>query len=83
VSALLWNFVSALTFLVGALTAYALSDEIDVAYLLPFAAGNFIYIGAADLLPVLAAQSSTRDKLETTATFFCGLGILLAATQLD
>jgi zinc and cadmium transporter len=82
-SALLWNFVSALTFLAGALIAYALSDEIDVAYLLPFAAGNFIHIGAADLLPVLAAQTNTRDKLETTATFFCGLGILLAATGIE
>jgi zinc and cadmium transporter len=81
-SALLWNFASALTFLAGALIAYALADRIDVAYLLPFAAGNFIYIAAADLLPLLAAQTRARDKLETTAAFLCGLSILLAATQI-
>ena len=68
--------------MLGGLLAYALADHIEVAYLLPFAAGNFIYIAAADLLPLLASQPRTRDKLETTAAFVCGLGLLLAATQL-
>ncbi|MBK9179469.1 MAG: ZIP family metal transporter [Acidimicrobiales bacterium] len=81
-SALAWNFASALTFLVGALLAYALADQIDVAYLLPFAAGNFTYIAAADLLPELASQTRTRDKVETTAAFVVGLGLLLAATRI-
>jgi zinc and cadmium transporter len=81
-TALAWNFASALTFLIGALLAYALADRIEVAYLLPFAAGNFIYIAAADLLPELASQTRTRDKVETTAAFACGLGLLLVATRL-
>jgi zinc and cadmium transporter len=81
-SALTWNFVSALTFLLGALSAYALADHVDVAYLLPFAAGNFVYIAAADLLPEITSESHSRDKLETTGAFVLGLGILLAATQL-
>lgn len=50
------------------------------AYLLPFAAGNFIYITAADLLPELASR--TRDTVETTTAFVTGLVILLAATRL-
>jgi len=81
-SALAWNFASALTFLVGALLAYGLADHIDVAYLLPFAAGNFIYIAAADLLPEITSETRTRDKLETSGAFVIGLGILLTATQL-
>jgi zinc and cadmium transporter len=81
-SALAWNFASALTFLVGALLAYGLADHIEVAYLLPFAAGNFIYIAAADLLPEITAETHTRDKLETSGAFVVGLAILLAATQL-
>jgi zinc and cadmium transporter len=81
-SALAWNLASALTFLVGALVAYAMADSIEVAYLLPFAAGNFIYIAAADLLPELASQTRARDKLETTAAFVAGLAILVAATRL-
>jgi len=81
-SALAWNFASALTFLLGALLAYGLADHIDVAYLLPFAAGNFVYIAAADLLPEITSETRTRDKLETTGAFVIGLGILLTATQL-
>jgi len=81
-SALAWNLASALTFLVGALVAYALAERVQVAYLLPFAAGNFLYIGAADLLPEITSETRTRDKLETSGTFLVGLGILLAAAQL-
>lgn len=81
-SALVWNFVSALTFLVGALIAYGLADHIEVAYLLPFAAGNFIYIAAADLLPEITSETRTGDKLETSGAFVLGLVILLVATQL-
>jgi zinc and cadmium transporter len=81
-SALLWNFASALTFLLGSLIAYAMADHVEVAYLLPFAAGNFVYIAAADLLPEITSEERTRDKLETTGAFVVGLAILLAATAL-
>jgi zinc and cadmium transporter len=81
-SALMWNLASALTFLFGALIAYGLADHIEVAYLLPFAAGNFIYIAAADLLPEITSETRTRDKLETSGAFVLGLAILLTATQL-
>ena len=79
-SALLWNFVSALTFLIGGVVAYFSADVVDVAYLLPFAAGNFIYIASADLIPELATHRAGRDKLETTASLLGGLAILYAAT---
>ncbi|HSL74707.1 MAG TPA: ZIP family metal transporter [Ilumatobacteraceae bacterium] len=81
-SALLWNFASALTFLVGSLVAYAMAEHVEVAYLLPFAAGNFVYIAAADLLPEITSEERTRDKVETTAAFLAGLVILLTATGL-
>lgn len=81
-SALAWNFASALTFLIGALAAYGIADRVEVAYLLPFAAGNFSYISAADLLPEITTEERTRDKLETSAAFVVGLVILLAATRL-
>jgi zinc and cadmium transporter len=45
--ALLYNFLSAATFLLGGLVTYALSSTVDVTYLIPFAAGNFVYIAAA------------------------------------
>ncbi len=43
-----------------------------------FAAGNFIYIGAADLIPEIVRETRTRDKLETSAAFLMGLIILLS-----
>ena len=40
--ALLLNVISALTFLLGSLIAWAASFAIDVSWLVPFAAGNFL-----------------------------------------
>jgi zinc and cadmium transporter len=76
--ALLFNVLSALTFLLGSLIAYGLAERVDVAFLIPFAAGNFIYIATADLLPELTTSREWLDKLVHTAGFATGLGLLLA-----
>jgi zinc and cadmium transporter len=75
-SALIYNAVSALPFLAGGLVAYALAGRADVALLVPFAAGNFIYIALADLLPQMTSQKRARDKVVHTASFAAGLGLL-------
>lgn len=49
--ALSFNVLSTITFPVGGLIAYAAAGNIEVVCLVPFAAGNFVYIGATDLLP--------------------------------
>jgi zinc and cadmium transporter len=85
-AALLFNVVSALTFPLGGVIAYLLSGGIDVAWFLPFAAGNFLYIGAADLIPQLHAEecpgtgapAELKERLVQVAAFLVGLGILLA-----
>jgi len=72
--ALAFNFVSALTFPLAGLLAYFLSFEVDVTFLLPLAAGNFIYIAASDLVP----QVNRHPRLRTAATHFaCFLAGLL------
>lgn len=75
--ALTFNVLSAVTFLAGSLAAYGLADRVEVAFLVPFAAGNFIYIALADLLPELSTAREPRDKLIHTAGFGLGLGLLL------
>lgn len=75
--ALIFNVLSALTFLVGGILAYAMAERIEVAFLVPFAAGNFIYIAAADLLPELTTSREWRDKLLHTCGFGAGLALLL------
>lgn len=75
-SALLFNVLSALTFLVGSLAAYGVSGSIDVAVLIPFAAGNFIYIAATDLLPEITTSPTAREKAVLSAGFAAGLLLL-------
>lgn len=74
--ALLLNLGSALTFPVGALLAYAASFRFDVTFLLPFAAGNFVYIAASDLIPEVKHGDGPWTNLVHFATFATGAGIL-------
>ncbi|HBD11090.1 MAG TPA: hypothetical protein DCZ13_03025 [Porticoccaceae bacterium] len=61
--------MSALTFLLGGLTAHIASQQIDVDFLVPFAAGNFIYIGASDLAPEVNKPRDTRTSLSYFIAF--------------
>ena len=76
----MYNFASALTFPLGGLIAYGLAGRVDIAVLVPFAAGNFIYIAVADLLPEITTSPVPREKILHTVTFGAGLVILLAVT---
>jgi len=74
--ALLFNVLSALTFLLGGITAYMASFHLDVAFLLPFAAGNFLYIGASDLVPEVNKQKNTGVALLHFVAFSLGIGLM-------
>jgi zinc and cadmium transporter len=75
--ALALNFLSALTFPVGAVIAFLLAGVLDVTLLVPFAAGNFVYIAGSDLVPRLIEPTTMRHKLENTIMLLAGLGLLL------
>lgn len=79
--ALFFNLLSALTFPAGALLAYWAAGALEITYLVPFAAGNFVYIGAADLIPQLTETESWRGKLVHTVALLLGLGLLLATAM--
>jgi zinc and cadmium transporter len=76
--ALFYNVLSALTFLVGGVIAYAASFRLDVSFLVPFAAGNFIYIGASDLIPEVKAHANLKANLIHFAAFAFGVALMLA-----
>ena len=76
--ALAWNVTSAATILIGGLAAYTLADHLDTAVLIPFAAGNFIYIALADLVPELTTTPAAHDKAIHTIGFAAGLALLYA-----
>ena len=77
--ALLYNLLSALTFLIGGIIAYIASLTTDVTFLLPFAAGNFIYIAAADLIPEIKHEESAMLNVVHFLSFFAGVVVLLVA----
>lgn len=81
--ALLLNFLSAITFPVGAVGAFLLAGVLDVTLLVPFAAGNFVYIAASDLLPRLIEPSTLSRKLENSIALTVGLGLLLLTAYLS
>lgn len=76
--ALLFNLLSGLTFLLGALLAYGLSRHVDVSWLVPLAAGNFLYIGASDLVPEVNKTHSFASGVVHFVAFALGIGLLFA-----
>ena len=76
--ALLLNLLSGLTFLVGGLVAYGVSAKIDVTLLVAFAAGNFIYIGASDLVPEVNRHDSLAANVVHFSAFLGGVTVLWA-----
>ncbi len=68
--------------LVGALIAYGLSAQLDLILLLPFAAGSFIYIALADLVPELTTAAAAHNEIIYTLGLTGGLAVLLAVAQL-
>jgi zinc and cadmium transporter len=77
-TALLFNVVSGLTFLLGGIIAYFVSHQINIDFLIPFAAGNFIYIGASDLVPEVTKHESLISNLIHFLSFALGITIMWA-----
>jgi len=75
--ALIFNFISSLTFLIGGLIVYFISKEINVSFLLPFAAGSFIYIAAVDLIPEIKSDTNVKSKISYFLAFLIGILLLL------
>lgn len=71
--ALIFNFVSASTVILGALTTYFLSSKINIIFLLPFAAGNFIYIACSDLIPEVKHSCSIKNNVLHFLFFIIGI----------
>lgn len=74
--ALMANFVSAATIVPGALLAYSLSSEFHVAFLVSFAAGNFIYIAASDLIPEVKHERRLANNLIHFGAFVAGISVI-------
>ena len=74
--ALLFNVLSGLSFLVGGVIAYIVSFEVNIDFLVPFAAGNFIYIGASDLVPEVNKHGDIKANIIHFLSFVLGIGLM-------
>lgn len=72
--ALTFNFISALTIVPAGILIYFVSANIDTLFLLPFSAGNFIYIAASDLIPeVKHGTGGPAKRLGHFGAFILGI----------
>ena len=77
--ALAYNFVSALTAVVGALITYHLAYIQGIEhFLVPFAAGGFIYIAATDLMPELHKRNQAKESIAQLLSVLAGIGLMSA-----
>lgn len=76
--ALMFNFLSALTAVIGAIFGYFISSVSNATlFLLPIAAGGFIYIGASDLIPELHKEKDLKKSFLSFAMFLVGILLML------
>jgi len=80
--ALTYNFLSAITAVVGALVTYLLVEgskaQILAELLVPFAAGGFIYIAATDLMPELHKRTQAKESLVQFLTLLIGIVLMFS-----
>lgn len=77
--AIFLNFISALVAVFGALAVLVLgeSSEIIVLGLIPIAAGGFIYIASADLIPEIHKTTRLGHSLLQFAAMVTGIGVMV------
>ena len=80
--AILLNFLSALTALLGAIAVLLLHTSLPhiERYLLPIIAGNFLYIAIADLLPELHKQTKLQHATMQLIAVAAGILLMFALT---
>jgi len=75
--ALTYNFASAITAILGALITYYFANVPNITtFLVPFAAGGFIYIAATDLMPELHKKSRADISIVQLIAITSGIALM-------
>jgi len=79
VKALFLNFLSAIAVILGGIVGFLLSEKIgdSIIFLLPFAAGNFIYIASSDLIPEIKHKGNFKKSITYFFVFLLGIMLML------
>lgn len=82
--ALFFNFLTALTAFGGLFLALAWNQSTNVTtFLIPFAAGNFIYIAGSDLIPELHEQEGLKKNFIQLIMLLVGIGVMFSLLALE
>jgi zinc and cadmium transporter len=83
--ALLFNFISALISILGLAIVFIFGNIIDniALFVVPIAAGGFIYIAIADLIPELQKTKNIKHSLIQLVIIFIGVLSMVALTLLE
>jgi len=84
--ALFFNFLTALTAIFGAIISFIIGSAIEgfVPLVIPFAAGNFIYIAGSDLIPELRKdEPNPRKAVLQVASISLGIITMLFLLLID
>lgn len=84
--ALLFNFLTGLTAVAGAIIVLSINN-LNIAdinnFLIPFAAGGFIYIASADLIPELHKNTEPKKSIGQIILFMVGIGLMISLLFLE
>ncbi|AIY91170.1 ZIP family metal transporter [Geoglobus acetivorans] len=80
--ALVYNFLTALTAVLGAIFGYFAVAEKFLPIVVAFAAGNFTYIATSDLIPELHKETDSGKSLLSFVIFIAGLLLVYAMGNL-
>ncbi len=83
--ALLFNFLTGLTAVIGAIVVLLIDANVIEMnkFLIPFAAGGFIYIASADLIPELHKNTEPKKSIGQIILFMVGIGLMTSLLFLE
>jgi zinc and cadmium transporter len=75
IKALLLNLLAALTIVLGGITGYFISGYVEefTVFLLPLAAGGFLYIASSDLIPEIRKETDLKKGFLSFVVFLFGV----------
>jgi zinc and cadmium transporter len=77
-TALLLNYAVALTVVFGGIAGYFFFSYLNsvLPYLLPIAAGGFVYIAASDLMPEIKKETNLKKSMISILVFISGIALM-------
>ena len=83
--ALFYNFLSAAMAIIGAVIGLVLGarSEAFVLFVLPFAAGGFVYIAGSTLIPELHKECGWKESILHVLAFVVGIALMWGILQLE